>query len=395
MEIQIRTREMHRNAEFGIAAHWKYKEGRAGDAADEKEFAWLRQLVEFNRDLKDPHEFIDTVKLDLFSDEVFVFTPKGDVISLPGGATPVDFAYAIHSEVGAHCSGAKVNGRLVPLRHSLTTGDTVEVLTTANQYPRKDWLEFVVSSRARNRIRHSIRTADTARSRELGRDILDRALRKAGLSLPRLLESGELAEVAKGERGGSVEALLSAVGYGRVAAGDVVRKLQGQEADAPEPVSKRRGIFRRRETQGSSIRVDGYPDVLVRMGKCCGPLPGDDVIGFITRGRGVTVHVRDCPKAFELDPARRIDVEWEPDAKVPWRIRMRIHSLDRPGLLAKITKTISARGINIGAARITTSPDQMAVQTFDLWVNDVETLNSVMKEIGKINGVLSVERIRT
>jgi GTP pyrophosphokinase len=395
MEIQIRTREMHHNAEFGIAAHWKYKEGRGGDTPGEEEFAWLRQLVELNRDLKDPHEFIDTVEVDLFSDEVFVFTPKGDVINLPRGATPVDFAYAIHSEVGAHCSGAKVNGKMVPLRHRLTNGDTVEVVTTKSQYPRKDWLEFVVSSRARNRIRHSIRSAEKARSRELGRDILDRALRKAGLSLPRLLESGELAEVAKGERGGTVEALLSAVGYGRVAAGDVVRKLQGQEAPAPERPSKRRGFFRRREPTGSSIRVDGYPDVLVRFGRCCGPLPGDDVIGFITRGRGVTVHVKDCPKAFELDPARRIDVEWEPDAKAPWRIRMRIHSLDRPGLLAKITKTISARGINIGAARITTSPDQMAVQTFDLWVNDVETLNSVMKEIGKIRGVLSVERMRT
>ena len=395
MEIQIRTREMHHNAEFGIAAHWKYKEGRGGDVADEEEFAWLRQLVELNRDLKDPHEFIDTVKVNLFSDEVFVFTPKGDVINLPSGATPVDFAFAIHSEVGAHCSGAKVNGKMVPLRHRLINGDTVEVRTSADQYPRKDWLEFVVSSRARNRIRHAIRTADKARSRELGRDILDRTLRKAGLSLPRLLESGELAEVAKGDRGGTVEALLSAVGYGRVAAADVVRKLRGQEDAAPERTPKRHGLFRRREPVGPSIRVDGYPDVLVRFGKCCGPLPGDDVIGFITRGRGVTVHVKDCPKAFELDAARRIDVEWEPDAKAPWRIRMRIHSLDRPGLLAKITKTISARNINIGAARITTSPDQMAVQTFDLWVHDVETLNSVMKEISKIKGVLSVERMRT
>jgi len=395
MEIQIRTHEMHHAAEFGIAAHWKYKEGRAGDVSDEEEFAWLRQLVELNRDLKDPHEFIDTVKVNLFSDEVFVFTPKGDVINLPSGATPVDFAFAIHSEVGAHCSGAKVNGKMVPLRHRLINGDTVEVRTSADQYPRKDWLEFVVSSRARNRIRHAIRTADKARSRELGRDILDRTLRKAGLSLPRLLESGELAEVAKGDRGGTVEALLSAVGYGRVAAADVVRKLRGQEDAAPERTPKRHGLFRRREPVGPSIRVDGYPDVLVRFGKCCGPLPGDDVIGFITRGRGVTVHVKDCPKAFELDAARRIDVEWEPDAKAPWRIRMRIHSLDRPGLLAKITKTISARNINIGAARITTSPDQMAVQTFDLWVHDVETLNSVMKEISKIKGVLSVERMRT
>ena len=395
MEIQIRTVEMHRNAELGIAAHWKYKEGKAGGTqqADEGKFAWLRQLVELNRELNDPHEFIDIVKVDLFPDEVFVFTPKGDVINLPRGATPVDFAYAIHSEVGAHCSGSKVNGKMVPLRHRLADGDTVEVMTSATQYPRKDWLDFVVSSRARNRIRHSIRGAEKERSRELGRDILDREMRKAGLSLPRLLEAGDLAEVAKAVRRGSVDALFSAIGYGRLQAPDVVRRLRGEEP--PEPPRKRRSLFRRQRPPASpGIRVSGHPDVLVRFGKCCGPLPGDEVVGFITRGRGVTVHVKDCAKAFELDPVRRIDVDWEPDAAAPWRIKMRVHSLDRPGLLAKVTKTISAAGINIGAARVTTSPDQMAIQTFDLWVNDVETLNSVMKQIGRIKGILSVERLR-
>jgi GTP pyrophosphokinase len=395
MEVQIRTSEMHRNAELGIAAHWKYKEGRADGTqhSDEGKFAWLRQLVELNRELNDPHEFIDIVKVDLFPDEVFVFTPKGDVINLPRGATPVDFAYAIHSEVGAHCSGAKVNGKMVPLRHRLTDGDTVEVKTSATQYPRKDWLEFVVSSRARSRIRHSIRGAEKERSHELGRGILERELRKAGLSLPRMLEAGDLVAVAKAERRGSVDELFSAIGYGRLQAPDVVRRLRGEEA--PEPPRKRRSLFRRQRPPASpGIRVSGHPDVLVRFGKCCGPLPGDEVVGFITRGRGVTVHVKDCARAFELDPVRRIDVEWQPDAAAPWRIKMRVHSLDRPGLLAKVTKTISAAGINIGAARVTTSSDQMAIQTFDLWVNDVEMLNSVMKQIGRIKGVLSVERLR-
>jgi GTP pyrophosphokinase len=395
MEVQIRTREMHRNAELGIAAHWKYKEGIGAGTADDDKFAWLRQLVEFNRDVKDPHEFIDTVKVDLFPDEVFVFTPRGDVINLPWGATPVDFAYAIHSEVGAHCSGAKVNGKMVPLRHRLANGDTVEVRTSANQYPRKDWLEFVVSSRARNRIRHAIRAAETERSRELGRGILDRELRKAGLSLARVLEQGDLEQVARAERRSSTDELLSAVGYGRVAPRDVVRRLRGEEVPAAEAPRKRRGLFRRREPAGAGIRVDGQPDVLVRFGRCCGPLPGDEVVGFVTRGRGVTVHMKDCPKVFALDPARRIDVDWEPDAATPWRIKVRVRSLDRPGLLAKITKTISAAGVNIGAARITTSADQMAQQTFDLWVNDVDTLNSVMREIERIKGVLSVQRLRT
>ncbi len=393
MEIQIRTRDMHRNAEFGIAAHWKYKEGGGDD--DEDKFAWLRQLVELNQDLKDPHEFIDTVKVDLFPDEVFVFTPRGEVINLPQGATPVDFAYAIHSEVGARCAGAKVNGKMVPLRSRLANGDTVEVVTSPSQYPRKDWLEFVVSSRARNRIRHATRAAEKERSRELGRDLLERELRKAGYSLPRLLDSGALEAVARAVRRNSVDDLLSAVGYGRVAPIDVVKRVRGETPEPPPQQPKRRSLFRRRQISTTGIRVDGQPDVLVRFGKCCGPLPGDEVVGFVTRGRGVTVHLKDCPRAFEADPERRIDVEWDADAAAPWRIRMRVHSMDRPGLLAKVTNTISNAGINIGAARVTTTEDQKAVQTFDLFVNDVDTLNAVMREIGRIKGVMTVERLRT
>ncbi len=397
MEVQIRTQEMHRDAEFGIAAHWKYKEGRAEDA-DETKFAWLRQLVELNRDASDPHEFIDTVKVDLFPDQVFVFTPRGDVINLPKGASAVDFAYAIHSEVGAHCSGAKVNGRLLPLRHRLADGDTVEVLTNPTQSPRKDWLDFVVSARARSRIRQALRAREKERSAELGREILERELRKADLSLARQIEGTELPAIARETVGGTLDDLFSAVGYGRVAATDVLRRLRGEPIPepAPAPEPKRRGLFRRRRAQAASpgIRVSGQPDVLVRFARCCAPLPGDEVVGFVTRGRGVTVHAKDCPKIFELDPQRRIDVDWDPDAATPWCIRVRVHSLDRPGLLAKVTKTISVAGINIGAANVTTSPDQKAVHTFDLWVSDVATLNAVMREIGRIKGVLSVERLR-
>jgi GTP pyrophosphokinase len=395
MEIQIRTAEMHRNAEFGIAAHWKYKSGTDGaDDSDNEKFAWLRQLLEWHRELADPHEFIDTVKVDLFPDQVFVFTPRGDVINLTRGATPVDFAYAIHSEVGAHCAGAKVNGKMVTLRHRLSDGDTVEVVTSPSQSPRKDWLEFVVSGRARSRIRHAIRASEKTRSREIGREILARELRKAGVSLARLEERGEIETLAQGEGRGTADSLYSAVGYGRLAAADLARKLSGEPAPAPVP-SRRRSLLRRQRPPTSpGIRVSGHADVLVRFGQCCGPLPGDEVVGFVTRGRGVTVHVTDCPKVFEFDPARRIDVEWETDAAVPRRIRMRVSSLDQPGLLAKVTKTISAAGINIGAARVTTSQDQKALQTFDVWVTDVVTLNSVMKEIERIKGVLSVERLR-
>jgi len=398
MEMQIRTAEMHQNAEFGIAAHWKYKEGHKGDPDDAK-FAWLRQLLEWQRDVADPHEFIDAVKVDLFPDEVFVFTPKGDVINLPKGATPLDFAYAIHSEVGSHCAGSRVNGKMVPLRYRLMNGDTVEVVTSSAQYPRKDWLEFVVSGRARSRIRHSIRASERERSRELGREILDRELRKHGMSLVRLKEKNELAELAAKEVHGPTDVLFGALGYGRVNAVDIVRKLRGEQSPDPEPERKSarlRGLFRRQaKLSPSGVRVSGHSDVLVRFGRCCAPLPGDEVVGFVTRGRGVTVHVKDCVKIYELDPARRIEVDWESDAEMPHCIKMRVRSIDQPGLLAKVTKTISAAGVNIGAARVSTTSDQKSLQTFDLWVTDVGTLNAVMKQIGKIKGVISVDRLRS
>jgi len=395
MEVQIRTAEMHRAAELGIAAHWKYKEGRPeGDAEDDRKFAWLRQLLEWQRDLPDPHEFLDTVTVDLFPDEVFVFTPRGEVINLPAGATPVDFAYAIHSEVGAHCAGARVNGKMVPLRHRLEDGDTVEILTSQAQVPRKDWLDFVVSGKARSRIRHAIRATERERSRALGRELLERELRKAGLSLPRLLERGELAELASKEtRGGSLDDLFSAVGFGRLPAVRVVKKLQGVEEPAPKPA--RRRLFRRPAPARSGIRVSGHGDVLVRFARCCAPIPGDDVVGFVTRGRGVTVHARGCDKVFGLDPERRIDVDWDEAAEVPHRIKMRVHSVDRPGILATVTRSISAAGVNIDGARVSTGTDHKAVSTFDLWVKDVKTLNAVMKEIGRLKGVLSVERVRS
>jgi len=393
MEVQIRTREMHRDAELGIAAHWKYKSGRVEADGDDGKFAWLRGLLERHQEVADPNEFIETVKVDLFPDEVFVFTPRGDVIGLPVGATPLDFAYAIHSEVGDSCAGAKVNGRMVSLRHKLADGDTVEVITSAQQVPRKDWLDFVVTGKARSRIRHAIRAEEKARSRELGGELLERELRKAGLSLPRLIEGPEIADVARRHGRGSVDDLIAAVGYGRVSPAEVVRALRGEET--PAPVKPRRRMPGRGHGDAAgAIQVGGQADVLVRFANCCSPIPGDEVVGFVTRGRGVTVHQKDCGKVFELDPERRIDVDWAPEVETPRRIKMRVSSQDVPGLLAKVTKTIAAEGLNIGAARITTTRDRLAEQTFDLWVPDLATLNGVMKQIRRIKGVLSVERIR-
>jgi GTP pyrophosphokinase len=401
MEVQIRTRDMHRAAEFGIAAHWRYKEKKTGggarDDADEQKFAWLRQLLDRQQELSDPHEFLDAVKVDLFPDEVFVFTPQGDVINLPRGSTPLDFAYAIHSEVGSHCAGARVNGRIVPLRHVLKDGDTLEILTSEAQFPRKDWLDFVVSGKARSKIRHAIRVAEQARSRELGRDILEKELRRAGLSLARLLESGAIDALAQKELSGAPDDLFSAVGYGKLTPAPLVAKLRGEEP-APPPEPKRRRIFGRARPAppASGIRVDGVADVLVRFASCCNPLPGDEVIGFVTRGRGVTVHQKDCQHAFTLDPDRRIPVQWEAKSAQPRLVKVRAVSMDQPGVLAKITKSISSAGVNIGAARVKTSAaDQTAVHEFDLWVADLRALTGVMKEIERVRGVLSVERVRT
>jgi GTP diphosphokinase / guanosine-3',5'-bis(diphosphate) 3'-diphosphatase len=396
MEVQIRTEEMHRNAEYGIAAHWRYK-GHEGEPGDDAKFAWLRQLLDRQGELSDPHEFLDAVKVDLFPDEVFVFTPKGDVVNLPKGATTLDFAYAIHSEVGSHCTGARVNGTMRPLGYRLADGDTVEVLTSPHQSPKKDWLELVVSGKARSRIRHAVRLAANARSREIGRGVLERELRRAGFSLARLLEEGRLEEIAQKEARGGVEDLFAAIGYGKIAAAAVVRALRPdwRPEEVREPPRKLRNLFRREPRSSSTgIRVDGHGDVMVRFGQCCSPIPGDDIVGFVTRGRGVTVHTADCRLAFGLDPERRIDVQWESDSSVPRLIRIRVNSRDEPGLLAKITKTISSAGVNIGAARVATHLDRKATQSFDLWVTDLDMLRSVMKEIERIKGVLSVERVR-
>jgi guanosine-3',5'-bis(diphosphate) 3'-pyrophosphohydrolase len=406
MEVQIRTVEMHRDAELGIAAHWKYKEGHIGAERDDSQFDWLRQLVEWQKEISDPHEFLDAVKLDLFPNEVFVFTPTGEVMNLSSGASPLDFAYAIHSEVGSHCAGAKVNGRLVPLRHRLKDGDTVEIITSPSQAPKKEWLEFAASSKARNHIRHSIRQAGNARAIALGRDILSRELKRNELTMAKVHDDGSLKRYADTEFGGkSIDELFAAISYGKIAASALVRKLVGGDEAATDDasaaatvVSKRlRRLFQReRRRSHSGVRVSGTPDVLVRFAGCCEPLPGDEIIGFVTRGRGVTVHGRGCVRVFSLDPERRIDVEWDSENSVRRAIAIRVMARDEPGILAKITNTISAAGINIGSAKIASNETtgKAAELVFELWVEDVKTLAGVMREIRKVKGVRSVERVR-
>ncbi len=406
MEVQIRTVEMHRDAELGIAAHWKYKGGNLEPDRDDSKFDWLRQLVKWQKEISDPHEFLDAVKLDLFPDEVFVFTPTGEVINLSSGATPVDFAYAIHSEIGSHCAGSKVNGRLVPLRHRLKDGDTVEIITSPSQAPKKEWLEFAASSKARNQIRHSIRQVGKTRAIALGRDILGRELRRNDLTLSKVQENGSLSRYADREFGGRTDdELFAAISYGKIAATVLVRKLMGHDEKpvsetsvAANVVPKRlRRLFQRERRRSlSGVRVSGTPDVLVRFAGCCEPLPGDEIIGFVTRGRGVTVHARGCVKVFALDPERRIDTEWDAAASVRRAIAIRVMARDESGILAKITNTISAAGINIGSAKIATNETtgKAAELVFELWVENVSTLTGVMREIRKVKGVRSVERVR-
>jgi GTP pyrophosphokinase len=407
MEVQIRTQEMHRIAEQGIAAHWKYKEGgghgaKSLAAEDGKAFAWLRQLMEWQRDLKDPTEFIETVKIDLFQDEVFVFTPKGDVKALPKGSTPIDLAYAIHSQLGEHCSGARVNGLIVPLRYALRNGDTVEILASANQKPSKDWMKFVVTSRAKTKIRHFIRMEQRERSAHLGRDLLGRELRKRDAALASAERDGLLEAAATRLRVGNADDLLVAVGYGRISpehAADAI--LLDREAGdnagetanpaAAEPTTSVRRPTAKRSVAG--IRVQGEADILVKFAKCCSPVPGDSIIGFVSRGHGVVIHTRDCQKALDLDPLRRVEVAWDDEARTLRPVAVQVTCEDRPGLLASISKSFTENGVNISQAKCRTTEDGRAVNTFQVTVGHLEQLKTVLRSLHAIEGVVAATRL--
>jgi GTP diphosphokinase / guanosine-3',5'-bis(diphosphate) 3'-diphosphatase len=403
MEVQIRTQEMHHTAEHGIAAHWRYKEKKPLGAADAKSFAWLNQLMEWQRDLKDPTEFIETVKIDLFEEEVFVFTPKGDVKALPKGATPIDFAYAVHSKIGAHCSGARVNGIIVPLRYPLRNGDTIEILTSANQKPSKDWLKFVVTSRARTRIRHHLRMESRDRSMRLGRDLLAKELRERNHSLTAAEKDGLLEPAAQRVRAGSTEDLLVQVGYGKLTpaqAAEAVYPSSANRADSagedspPLPPSETTGLHRRPVKKSvAGVRVQGEADIVVKFAKCCTPVPGDSIVAFISRGRGVIVHTLDCEKALDLDPARKVEVSWDDGVQTPRPVALEVISTDRPGILASISKCFTDHGVNISQAKCKTTEDRRGINTFQVMVGHVDQLKSVSRAIQSLDGVLSVSRL--
>ncbi|PYN34575.1 MAG: GTP pyrophosphokinase [Candidatus Rokuibacteriota bacterium] len=394
VEIQIRTREMHRIAEEGIAAHWLYKERKAGKDKLDESLVWLRQLIETQQDTKDPREFMDTVRVDLFPDEVYVFTPKGDVKALPEGATPLDFAYAVHTKVGEHCVGAKVNAKLVPLRYTLRQGDIVEIVTSPNQHPSRDWLKIVKSTRARAKINQWIKVEERARSIELGRELFEREARKYRLNPTALLGGEEIKRAAADFGFAGPDDLMAAVGYGKSSVHQVLNKLAPnallETPEKPKPSATRPAPV-------DGVRIRGVDDLLVRFARCCNPLPGDPIVGFITRGRGLTVHARDCLTVAKsvLDRERLIDVEWdvEEPGKRPVRIAVYIGK-DRPGLLSEITGAISARNGNITKAEVTVTDDRRGINNFVVEVADLRQLQDIMAAIRDVRDVINVERVR-
>ena len=397
VEIQIRTEEMNRTAEEGIAAHWQYKEGKVFDAKDTQASSpGFASSWRWQQDLRDPREFLETVKIDLFPDEVYVFTPRGDVKQFPIGATPVDFAYSIHSEIGQQCVGARVNGKIVPLRYQLKNGDIVEIVTSPNHRPSKDWLKYVKTSRARTKIRQWIKAEARERSVDLGREICEREFKKYHLDFAKFLKSDERKRVVADFSLQSADDLMAEVGYGNVSCKQILGKLlppEKLEKGKPEE-SRLKRLAQKIRREPSGVQIRGIQDMMVRFGRCCNPLPGDPITGYITRGRGVTVHTADCPNVLGSDPERLIQVSWNLQEKAVHPVRVRVMANDKKGLLADITSVLASAEINILRANVVTTEDKRAIGNFELEVRDLKHLQAAFRALGKLKNVLKVERVR-
>ena len=407
IEIQIRTFEMHLIAEKGIAAHWQYKESSDEDAEMDveslKRFNGLRELVKEHQQTTNPDEFLENFKTDLFDSEIYVFTPKGDVKEFPEGATPIDFAYSVHTDVGNSIVSARVNGKMVSLKHRLKSGDTIEVITSKTQHPSKDWLKSCVTTKAKSKISAFVKAEERKRAHDIGKEMLDKYFRKLGLSLQRALEKPEFEKFGKDHGCSNAEDVFVKVGYGALTPQAVQEGLQielPEVKDQPkEETSYIKKAFQaaigKRKQSASLISVDGMSDVLVRFAKCCNPIPGDPILGFITLGRGIVIHRADCPKAFELDQDRRMDVEWSgsqaPEASRTVTVRVLSH--DTPGLLTSMSQVFATHGINILNAQARTTKDMKAICTFDVSVRNTQQLSEVMSELSKLKGVIGVTRI--
>lgn len=407
VEIQIRTEEMHQRAELGVAAHWKYKERVAGKsvapASSEEDMAWLAHISDWQAETADPGEFLDSLRFEIGAKEVYVFTPKGRVIGLPSGATTVDFAYAVHTEIGHRTMGAKVNGRLVPLETALSSGDVVEVFTSKNPEagPSKDWLNFVQSTRARNKIRQWFTKERRDEAIEQGKEMIARAMRKQNLPLQKLMSSEHFEQVAAQLRYEDMSALYAAVGEGHVSTQSVLEKVISQvqevddEAEEAALVAASRNRAPMQRTSDSGVLVRGSSDVMVKLARCCTPVPGDAIIGFVTRGSGVSVHQTSCSNVRELEkePDRFIEVEWAPTKKSLFLVQVQIEALDRSGLLSDVTRVLSEHHVNILSANVSTSADRLAISRFVFEMGNVTHLDRVLNAVRRIDAVYDVYRV--
>ncbi len=410
-EIQIRTEEMHRIAEEGVAAHWKYKEGKRGAHDDDEAFQWLRSLVEWSQEVKDSRDFLESLKLDLYPKDVYAFTPMGKIIQLPRGATPVDFAYMIHTEVGNTCTGARINGRMVPLRTTIQNGDVVEILTSPNSHPSRDWLNFVTTTRARNRVRHWVSEQQRAESIEIGRKLFEKEAVRFRLSPKKLLGDGdgEFKRIANEYGYGRVDDLLAAIGYGKLVPRNVIAKYVGPEKFA-EIEQKKESPLRSKVNAGvqavkkfirlgdDAIVVRGLDDLLVTRARCCNPVRGEEIVGYITRGKGVTVHARRCTNVQSLmvNPERVVEVEWAgaDDGQASFAVKLLAVTENRTGMIADVTNAIKDIKTNLRASNATVAPDDRGRIEVTVEVFDLKHLDKVMSSIRKVPGVLDVERIQ-
>lgn len=390
IEIQIRTEEMHRTAEEGIAAHWRYKEGRVKEEEIDKHFVFLRRVLEWQQDAPDSTEFMENLKIDLFHDEVFVFTPKGDLYRLPAGATPVDFAFAIHTDVGYHCLGAKVNSKIVPLNHQLRSGDTVEIITSQAQHPNQDWIKFVKTSKARSKIKHWIRDSMFEQSLKLGEEILAKELKKYNIKR----NDDDLIEIAQSYGLSDIHQLQAALGRGDFPVQGIIQKLAPEKLEQLKGETLLKKFIRRATSPEKGVRVQGIENMLINFGKCCQPVPGDRIIGFITKGRGMIVHRTDCKNILDLmkDPERNIDVEWDVDKDKRFSVRLSMVAHHRLNFLHDVTAAISATNANIVNVSMKTE-DLLVHNTMLIEVRNLKHLMSIIHRISKIKGMINVERL--